>query len=328
MARGGVTEHSVEQARKRIMDRGENPSIDAVRVELGNTGSKTTISRHLKSIEERNQGRAETQESLSEHLKDLVGQLAARLLQDAQDKIDAAEERQMAELSAMQGALKEVTDERDRLREEVLSTSENRETLIEENRQLQSDLSDLKSDCRAKTQRIKDLEERVSDRNREIESLESKHEHVRETLDVYRKEAEKQRATDLEKYEKEVSEATSRAENLEVELRDKTQDLVSSTKEITRLHTELMEARKSLAKADRIHEDERIAHRRTIEELARLEGELIAVRQERDNLKTGQQDYDQQKSRADRLQIQLDTTKDVIQSLRQERGVPTTRRNQ
>ena len=38
MARGGVNKVNVQKARQAILARGEHPSIDAVRVELGNTG--------------------------------------------------------------------------------------------------------------------------------------------------------------------------------------------------------------------------------------------------------------------------------------------------
>lgn len=48
MARGGVNKAIVLEARRALLARGENPSIDAVRIELGNTGSKTTIHRYLK----------------------------------------------------------------------------------------------------------------------------------------------------------------------------------------------------------------------------------------------------------------------------------------
>ncbi len=41
MARGGINKAVVQTARLAILARGENPSIDAVRIEMGNTGSKT-----------------------------------------------------------------------------------------------------------------------------------------------------------------------------------------------------------------------------------------------------------------------------------------------
>ena len=52
MARGGITKTDIEQARIAILARGEHASIDAVRVELGNTGSRSTIHRYMRALED------------------------------------------------------------------------------------------------------------------------------------------------------------------------------------------------------------------------------------------------------------------------------------
>ena len=51
MARAGIYKSEVLRARDKLLAAGRNPSIDAVREELG-SGSKTTIHRYLKEIEE------------------------------------------------------------------------------------------------------------------------------------------------------------------------------------------------------------------------------------------------------------------------------------
>lgn len=52
MARGGIYKSEVIRARTTLLSQGIYPSIDAVRQELGNTGSKATIHRYLKEIGE------------------------------------------------------------------------------------------------------------------------------------------------------------------------------------------------------------------------------------------------------------------------------------
>ena len=91
MARGGINKALVQKARMAILARGENPSIDALRVELGNTGSKTTIHRYLKELEAEAGGTTGHPLSLSEELGNLVTQLAERLQQEARDSV--AEDR-------------------------------------------------------------------------------------------------------------------------------------------------------------------------------------------------------------------------------------------
>lgn len=53
MARAGINKALVQDACDALRARGVHPSIDAVRVELGNTGSKSTIQRFLKELAER-----------------------------------------------------------------------------------------------------------------------------------------------------------------------------------------------------------------------------------------------------------------------------------
>lgn len=60
MARGGINKAVVQIAREALLARGQHPSIDAVRVELGNTGSKSTIQRYLKELGAREQAQPPT----------------------------------------------------------------------------------------------------------------------------------------------------------------------------------------------------------------------------------------------------------------------------
>lgn len=46
MARSGLYKSDVQKARDALRAQGKHPSVDAVRVALGNTGSKTGFSRH------------------------------------------------------------------------------------------------------------------------------------------------------------------------------------------------------------------------------------------------------------------------------------------
>lgn len=81
MARGGITLFLVKKARDSLLDRGQFPSIDAVRAELGNTGSKTTISRYLKEL----QGSTEQEspvDPMSDALKDLVSKLVNQVKEE------------------------------------------------------------------------------------------------------------------------------------------------------------------------------------------------------------------------------------------------------
>ena len=84
MARGGINKAVVQTARLALLARGEHPSIDAVRIEMGNTGSKTTIHRYLKELEGSDPKPTGATASLNEELTELVARLAQRLEEQAQ----------------------------------------------------------------------------------------------------------------------------------------------------------------------------------------------------------------------------------------------------
>ncbi|MBI6896068.1 DNA-binding protein [Pseudomonas putida] len=105
MARTGIDKAAVQQARQVLMARGENPSIDAIRIELGNTGSKTTIHRYLKELDHQPVSLLGNSTALSEPLGRMVERLAAQLQKEGQARIDAAEAAAEARCAATQAEL-------------------------------------------------------------------------------------------------------------------------------------------------------------------------------------------------------------------------------
>ncbi len=80
------------------MKTGQHPSIDAIRVQLGNTGSKSTISRLMKEIEDDDGGgTASVQATVSEQLHVLVANLAARLELESEERFIVLKEGYAAE---------------------------------------------------------------------------------------------------------------------------------------------------------------------------------------------------------------------------------------
>ena len=90
MARAGLEKSDVRKARDSLIAQSQYPSVDAVRIALGNTGSKTTIHKYLRELEEEEGGAAGQKASISEALQDLVERLAARLAEEADIRIEQA----------------------------------------------------------------------------------------------------------------------------------------------------------------------------------------------------------------------------------------------
>lgn len=89
MARTGLTKSQVRTCRDQLRAEGRYPSVDAVRLALGNTGSKSTIHRFLKELadEDTDLDGGIRREDSARSLHDFVEQLADRLHGDAQQRI-------------------------------------------------------------------------------------------------------------------------------------------------------------------------------------------------------------------------------------------------
>ncbi|HJW56945.1 MAG TPA: DNA-binding protein [Burkholderiaceae bacterium] len=230
MARSGLYKSDVKKARDALFAQGQHPSVDAVRIALGNTGSKTTIHKYLKELEAE-EGDAGRKPSISEALQDLVERLAAQLQADAQVQIDAirAEQadqaRQHAE--ALAAARQELAQWRDNAQRadavaqvEQAAHSGTREALQQETIARHT-----------AEQQVADLKERLAANDAHLQSLEEKHKHARDTLEHYRQSVKEQREQDLRRHEQQV-------QQLQAELRQAQQTIVVKQEEVTRLNQE------------------------------------------------------------------------------------------
>lgn len=97
MARAGISEYHVFQAAERLTALGSNPTVDSVRRELGDTGSRTTINNHLRTWRDQRQHQPLSTADLSASLQTLLGEQAKSLLlaleKEAEAKFSGQQER-------------------------------------------------------------------------------------------------------------------------------------------------------------------------------------------------------------------------------------------
>ncbi|KAB0488529.1 replication region DNA-binding N-term [Pseudomonas reinekei] len=230
MARGGVNKAVVQAARLAILARGENPSIDAVRIEMGNTGSKTTIHRYLKELDDGAQRvEAEPAEPIDDELLALVTRLAQRLKEQAQAPIDQAREQFEEQRKTLEAQLAKAQEANNELHEqyEIQSLA-----LTQEHEALQDTLATLQTEQTRNAglnQALADFELRLQDKDEQIRSLEEKHLHARDALEHYRNAVKEQREQEHSRHETQV-------QQLQMELRQAQQSALVRQDEITQLH--------------------------------------------------------------------------------------------
>lgn len=185
MARAGIDKGVVERARDALLARGVHPSIDAVRIELGNTGSKTTIHRYLRELGQQPKVGLEVTACLSQPLATLVEQLARQLQAEGQARIEAAEaalnqqsEQLQAQLALAQRALAAAHQHNEAQARQLVTAQERLQA-----EQLRS--ASLK-------QALGEVQLRLADKDGQIHSLEAKHRDAREALELYRTQREQE----------------------------------------------------------------------------------------------------------------------------------------
>lgn len=228
MARGGINLFLVKKARDSLVGRGQFPSIDAVRAELGNTGSKTTISRYLKEL----QG-SDKEVLATDRLSGALQEAVATLLDQVKEEGAQAFLKERAELAdertAMLEQVTKLEQEQEALRQEMADTSV---TLASQKRELETALELLQTErigTAGLSQRCAELEIRLGDRESHIRSLDEKHAHARDALEHYREAVKTQREQDQQRHD-------SQLQQVQVENRKLQEMLVVKQDESTRLN--------------------------------------------------------------------------------------------
>ncbi|MGE8100835.1 DNA-binding protein [Pseudomonas fluorescens] len=254
MARGGVNKAIVQKAREALLARGENPSIDAVRVELGNTGSKTTIHRYLKELDEVDQRRKAPQQGLSDELNELVARVAQRLAEEGEEQIEQALAASRAEKSEL---FEQLQASQDALRQLQQQFDIQRSALDTESTELQTCRTTLQAEQTRNTrlsQSNLDLEARMKDKDEQIRSLEEKHLHARDALEHYRGAIKEQREQEQRRHEGQLQQVQMELRHLQQTLIIKQDELTQLNRDNERLLTEARQQQKAYLDQELIKE--------------------------------------------------------------------------
>ena len=229
MARGGVNKAIVQKARESLLARGENPSIDAVRIELGNTGSKTTIHRYLREIEDADPRPSTSEARLSEELTALVARLLERLTEEGREAIARAQSGFDEQRAALEQRLDASASQLTALQRQFDIQHSALESQSQELQLCQASLQAEITRNAGLSQHGIDLELRVQEKDEQIRSLEEKHLHSREALEHYRNAVREQRDQEQRRHEGQL-------QQVQVELRQLQQSQILKQEELTRLN--------------------------------------------------------------------------------------------
>lgn len=279
MARAGVYFSDVKRARDALLAKGRRPSIDAVRAELGNTGSKTTIHKYLRELEAQDGARSYP---VSEAIQELIARLAEQLKSEAdtvvielREQLSSERKRYEVDLGASHDTLTQLRADNEAIGDQL---SASRQELDRVRRELHQEQVARQT----AQQRNRDLDERLSDAERHQQSLEEKHTHAREALEHFRTAAKEQREQEGRRHEQQVH-------SLQVELRQAEQTAALKLEQLTQLNKEAASLASELAAVKQTLYREKELGRaltRRIEQLQAIEPRVAASETQLNELRT------------------------------------------
>lgn len=285
MARAGIYKSEVVRARDSLLAMGRYPSIDAIRGELGNTGSKGTIHRYLKEIEEEEGGGTGAQVAVSEAIQDLAARLAERLHEEADQRLAALSDKHKAETTGLNDTISALRNEVESFRSQserqavelAAEKSAHAETLatLQEEKVVRAQMA----------QHIQDMEGQQTKEEAHRISLEEKHQHAREALEHFRTAAKEQREQDQRQFEQQIQFLQGELRAAKETVNAKQQELIHSHQDNARLSSEQ-------------------AHLRS--ELHRLESEIRPLRAAREHLAVSELKNQQQEERLAQRAARID----------------------
>lgn len=229
MARAGLSRMDIKRARDALVAQGQHPSIDAIRIALGNTGSKTTIHRYLKELEEEDGASLSRAGTLSDAIQDLIARLAAQLHEEANAAIAQQTAAALAQRQQAQAEVTRLGDNLTALRGQLTAADDaaNRERAAHAD--TQAALQQRALEVERLTQQVRDLTGHLAEHEGFRRSLEEKLQHAHAALEHYRSASKEQREQEARRHEQQV-------QQLQAELRQANQALIVRQNEITQLN--------------------------------------------------------------------------------------------
>lgn len=230
MARGRIYKTEVQAARDKLLREGTNASLDAVRIALGNTGSKTTIHRLMKELEaEEADAAVVSGEAISDALQALVAQLACQLRKEAEATVAAGQARADASVQAAEAEVTRMTHQTRDASEQL----QRLQTTLDDTRQrlatADQALRDRNTVIVGLHERLAGLERQLAERGAHLASMDAKHQQARDALDHFRLASKEQREIEARQHEQAV-------QALQVELRRATESVATKNDELLALN--------------------------------------------------------------------------------------------
>lgn len=203
MARPGVTYHEVSIIAQRLIAVGKNPTIDAIRIELG-TGSNSTLGTHLRIFKERQTQTQQlaTKENIPEELIAVIKGLWERVMNQSEDKIQTIQQETAQDITRLKQEVQSLLQSNADWQQQFQKTKQERDALAHEKSTLEQLLANSKIEAAAMTEKLSGLEQKIAEKQIRIDELHTQHKQTQANLEHYRAASLEQRTLDQERFDR------------------------------------------------------------------------------------------------------------------------------
>lgn len=251
MARGGINKALVQEAKARLLAQGKHPSIDAVRVALGNTGSKTTISHYLKELDGTGENPASGLNRLTAPLAQTVTVLAEQLQAEADEIIQQVRERYATSEATLTQQLRNAEAQGRELEKHLRTLQQQLRDLTKASQQQATELVNTHKQLGATCAKVQEQSTQLTEKQTQLNELSAHYQHAREGLEHFRQHSQDARDVLRAQHEHEVQLLTSQLRAQTLLLGEKQQALVDLHRDNARLIEEFTHVRQENARLEK-----------------------------------------------------------------------------
>lgn len=212
-----ITKDDVLNARDELIALNQKPTIDKIRIKLGNRGSKTTIQKHLKSLEIEKPITIRDKSVLNDRILDLASALTQELKTNAEKILKEKESEFLKVLENKDLGMKSLSMEKESVIEKLNILEKKHNELCEKNLYLTQEISKNANEIQDLKASNKEKDAISNEKDKKIFSIEKMCDHFKTSMEHYRESSQELRGQEIEKHEQEIQKLANEIKNLKDE---------------------------------------------------------------------------------------------------------------
>lgn len=243
MARPGITYQEVSEIATQLLNKGQNPTIERVRLMLG-TGSSTTIANHLRQWKsEQTEGAAIThKENIPRELNSIVKGLWEKIVSESEEKIKIIEQKYQTQINELQQELHKYKGNNQRWQHLYTQWIDEKKQLTLQKHAIEQKLHALEDEITLCKEKVEHSAQHIQEKQERIIELNRLHQQVQHNLELYRESTKEQNKIAQQQFDQQKKEWHSKLKNIEEQMnitKEKSFSLQQSLQLLQKTNTDL-----------------------------------------------------------------------------------------